>query len=111
MVPTGAVCIFTCYIKSVLLVLWTCMCSLETIYLVFESLKLWTDGSSQLIDTCTRTELEEYYKKEYYFWWRKLSYVWCMITEKEESQNNGEVPLLDFILQGLGLYLCIMDIY
>jgi len=35
-----------------------------------------------------------------------------MITEKEKSQNNGEVPLLAFILQvGLGLYFYIMDIY
>ena len=30
-----------------------------------------------------------------------------MITEKEKYQNNGEIPLLAFILQvGLGLYLC-----
>ena len=88
---------FTWYLKSILLVLSTCMCSLETIYLVSEMLKLWTDGSSQLIDTCTRIE---------------LSYVWCMIIEKEKSQNNGEVPLLGFILQvGLGLYFCIMEIY
>ena len=34
-----------------------------------------------------------------------------MITEKEKSHNNGEVPLLAFILQvGLGLYFYIMDI-
>ena len=83
MVPTDAVCFFTWYLNSVLLVFWTCTCSLETIYLVSESLKLWIDGSSQLIDTCTRTE---------------LSYVWCMITEKEKYHNNGEVPLLAFIL-------------
>jgi len=52
---------------------------------------------SQLIDTCTRIE---------------LSYVCCMITEKEKSHNNGHVPLLAFILQvGLGLYFCIMDNY
>ena len=70
MVPTDAVCFFTWYLKSVLLVFWTCTCSLETIYLVSKSLKIWTDGSSQLIDTCTRTE---------------LSYAWCMITEKEKS--------------------------
>ena len=97
MVLADAVCFFTWYLNSILLVFWTCTCSLETIYLVSESLKLWTDGSSQLIDTCTRIE---------------LSYVWCMITEKEKSQNNGEVPLLAFILQvGLGLYFYIMDIY
>ena len=97
MVPADVVFFFTWYLKYVLLVFWTCTCSLETIYLVSESLKLWTDGSSQLIDTCTRIE---------------LSYVICMITEKEKSQNNGEVPLLAFILQvGLELYFCIMDIY
>ena len=69
MFPADVVCFFTWYLNSVLLVFWTCTCSLETIYLVSESLKLWTDGSSQLIDTCTRTE---------------LSYVWCMIIEKEK---------------------------